>query len=150
MQNNKKNTSKLQRTLQMDAQDPQNVATLEVTTVANTTTPLTTPSNKAGANPTDVESASEADVIRKLANEEKMKLTFGDRCRMLFCPIKSFKTVRKDDDTETHITVRPEAFRMLFYLYFIGFIILSMIVGMSMTIDIFLLTLCVVAFIHIL
>ena len=112
----------------MEAQNPKNEATLEVTTVAATTS---------SSKPTSAESASEADVIEKLADEEKKKLTIGGRCRMLFCPIKSLKTIHKNDDTETHLTVTPEAFRMLFYLYFIGFVILAMIVGMTITIRIF-------------
>ena len=72
----------------------------------------------------------ELEIKEKL--DKKKQLTFGDRCRMLFCPIKSFKTVYKNGDAETHVIITPEAFRMLFYLYFIAFVIVAIIIGIYM------------------
>jgi len=50
----------------------------------------------------------------------------------MFCPIRRWETVyKKCGDAETHCELHPEAFRMLFYIYFIWFVICGYIVTMT-------------------
>jgi len=54
------------------------------------------------------------------------------RLRLLFCPIRRWETVyKKCGDAETHFEIHPEAFRMLFYIYFTWFLIAGFIVTMT-------------------
>lgn len=52
--------------------------------------------------------------------------SFLARLKLLFCPIRRWNTVRKDNgNVETQIELFPEAFRMCFYLYFFVFLIIA-------------------------
>lgn len=53
-----------------------------------------------------------------------------DKLRLLTHPITSREVVMKNGDAETHLTIVPEAFRMLFYFGFIVFSLIAFTVSM--------------------
>lgn len=79
--------------------------------------------------PLEITQAIEIELERKEKKKSCGWICIKSRLSLLFCPIRRWDTVYKEcGDAVTHFEIHPEGFRMLFYLYFIGFMAFAIFV----------------------